>query len=572
MKINIPMPKMGESVTEGTIIKWHKKPGDTVKKDEIIFEISTDKVDTEIPSPDAGVIIEILRNEGDTVPVGEFVAVLATAGEIAVEAPEHVSVNLPVTNTAPAENIPHVSVPVTTEKAEQGSLIDVVMPKMGESVMEGTVIKWHKKIGDKIKKEETIFEVSTDKVDTEVPSHTAGVLAEILVQEQETVPVGAVVCRINSSDSIPATANQVVETAVKEVSMHDIIGKQTTISEPVHAVKTAIESDKFYSPLVLSIAEKEGVTFKELNTITGTGLEGRVSKKDILDYVKRRGSSPALHAPKPAPEPVRQTAAPVQQYQPPVEQKIQQNYTAPAPVYFSDGSTEVIPMDNIRKKIMSHMINSRDTSVHVTEVSEVDMSNVSKFLSVNKDRILSEQGVKLTYMAFISHAVIKSLKQYPLVNSSIDGSSIIQKKYVNLGIAVSLDPNGLIVPNIKNAQDLNLTGLARSVNDLALRARNKKLSPDEISGGTFSITNYGVFGTLLGTPIINQPEVAILGVGAVVKRPVVVEINGTDLIAIKPMMYLTLAHDHRLVDGMLGGLFLKTVKEHLENFDFNSAL
>lgn len=573
MKINIPMPKMGESVTEGTIIKWHKKPGDTVKKDEIIFEISTDKVDTEIPSPDAGVIIEILRNEGDTVPVGEFVAVLATAGELAADStPEHVNVNIPETKAAPIENIPPVSESIVTEKIETGSLIDVVMPKMGESVMEGTVIKWHKKIGDKIKKEETIFEVSTDKVDTEVPSHTAGVLAEILVQEQETVPVGAVVCRINSSDSIPVSTNQVVEASVKEISMHDMIGKQTTISEPIHPIKTAIESDKFYSPLVLSIAEKEGVTFQELNTLTGTGLEGRVSKKDILDYVKSRGSSPVLHAPKSAPEPARQTATVVHQYQPPVEQKKQQNYTAPAPVNFSAGSAEVIPMDNIRKKIMQHMINSRDTSVHVTEVSEVDMSNVSKFLSVNKDRILSEQGVKLTYMAFISHAVIKSLKQYPLVNSSIDGSSIIQKKFVNLGIAVSLDPNGLIVPNIKNAQDLNLTGLARSVNDLAFRARNKKLSPDEISGGTFSITNYGVFGTLLGTPIINQPEVAILGVGAVVKRPVVVEINGTDLIAIKPMMYLTLAHDHRLVDGMLGGLFLRTVKEHLENFDFNSAL
>jgi 2-oxoglutarate dehydrogenase E2 component (dihydrolipoamide succinyltransferase) len=294
------------------------------------------------------------------------------------------------------------------------------------------------------------------------------------------------------------------------------------------------KSKRFYSPLVLNIARKEGITFDELETIDGSGLNGRVTKKDILAYLEKRN-----------------------------EAKTQTS----ARTFVFDGETEIIPMDNIRKKIMRHMIASRDTSVHVSEVVEVDMTKIHNFIEANKERFAKEENLKLTYMAFISYAAVKTLKQYPLMNASIDGENIVMKKYVNLGIAVAVEPNGLIVPNIKSADNMNVRGLAKAIAELSYKARNKKLSPDDVVDGTFSITNYGVFGALFGTPIINQPEVGILGVGAVVKRPVVVTAEFGDTIAIKPMMYLTLSHDHRLVDGMLGGLFLKAVKETLENFD-----
>jgi len=306
----------------------------------------------------------------------------------------------------------------------------------------------------------------------------------------------------------------------------------------------------------MNIAKKQGVSSSELDSISGTGIGGRVTKNDILKFIEIKASQPAkpvsVSAPVSAPAQTR-TAAPV---------------PSPMPSYIN-GETEVTPMDNIRRKIMEHMVISRDTSVHVTELAEVDMSKIYRFLQTKKAEIEKSEGVKLTYMPFIAHAVNRALRDYPLVNASIDGNNIVQKKFINLGIAVSMQPNGLIVPNIKNAQNKNIVGLAKAINDVALRARNRKLTPDDITNGTFTITNYGVFGTLFGTPIINQPEVAILGVGAVVKRAVVIEVDGQDTIAIKPMMYLTLAHDHRLVDGMLGGLFLKAVKDNLENFNEN---
>lgn len=547
MKIDIVMPKMGESVTEGTIIKWHKKPGDGVKKDEIIFEISTDKVDTEIPSPEAGILSEVLVNEQETVAVGVVVARLATEASDAV-----------VATPAPVQHAPEPKVePVPVVASEpappvSGSFIDIPMPKMGESVMEGTIIKWHKKVGDAVKLDETFFEISTDKVDTEITSPADGIVAEILVKEQETVSVGTIVAKLagsGASISAPAPAKvEAVAPAIEEpVTMHDMVARNAA---PALEVNEEASSDKFFSPLVMNIARKEGVSVGELESITGSGVGGRVTKTDVLNYISNRSKivqTPAIPKPVPA--------------------------TTPAPAYsapqftFSGGDVEVTPMDNIRRKIMQHMVNSRDTSVHVTGLAEVDMSRIHKYIQANKDAIEKAEGVKLTYMAFISHAVIRALREYPLVNSMIEGSNIVTKKYVNLGIAVAVQPNGLIVPNIKNAQEKNIIGLAKSINDVALRARNKKLTPDDITNGTFSITNYGVFGTLFGTPIINQPEVAILGVGAVVKRPVVVEVDGMDTIAIKPMMYLTLSHDHRLVDGMLGGLFLKAVRENLENFD-----
>jgi 2-oxoglutarate dehydrogenase E2 component (dihydrolipoamide succinyltransferase) len=449
--------------------------------------------------------------------------------------------------------------------------MDIVMPKMGESVMEGTIIKWYKKVGDRVKKDEPLFEISTDKVDTEIPSPAEGTLVEIMVGEQETVEVDTVVARIEPDNPLVARAPK-SESSVSETSgtkpsvikpqdpsgtkpsepsgkepsrqtasMHDNFASTIPASED-------IEEIGFLSPLVLNIAKNEKVSFEELRTIKGTGLQGRISKKDILTYIDKKKQ---------------QNIKPERISSPPS----QLGYSVPRETAVSSGEVEVIPMDNIRQKIMQHMINSRDTSVHVTALIEVDMLKIHTFIQNHKNDFLEKEGIKLTYMPFIADAAVKALKEYPLVNSTIDGTAIYKKKYINLGIAVAMEPNGLIVPNIKKAGEKNLIGLAKAINDLATNARTKKLTPDDIAQGTFTITNYGVFGTIFGTPIINQPEVAILGVGAVIKKPVAVEIDGIDSITVRPIMALTLAHDHRIIDGMLGGKFLKFVKDVLESFE-----
>ena len=326
------------------------------------------------------------------------------------------------------------------------------------------------------------------------------------------------------------------------------------------------ENSGFYSPLVLNIARKENVSFDELSRIKGTGLEGRLTKKDILAYIESRGegkAAPAKKAETRTPE-----AKPAEREQ--AKPSAQTPQAQPSFTGQVSGDVERIPMDNIRQKIMQHMVNSRDTSVHVTTMLEVDMTRIHNFIQKNKEEYLQREGVKLTYMAFIANASVKALKEFPLVNSTIDGTTILKKKYINLGIAVAVEPTGLIVPNIKSADERNIIGLAKAINDVATRARNKKLTPDDITGGTFTITNYGVFGAIFGTPIINQPEVAILGVGTVAKKPVVINVDGADTIAIKPIMALTLSHDHRLIDGMLGGTFLKYIKDTLESFDPSS--
>lgn len=569
--MEVIMPKMGESVSEGTIIKWHKKVGDAVKRDEIIFEISTDKVDTEIPSPGEGVLSEILVNEGETVDVGTVVAKISVKGESTTTAQK--------TDEIKSDTDEEKSSDIEEQKVEEKepeeiktassrqlteNLIEIAMPKMGESVMEGTIIKWYKKVGDKVKKDETIFEISTDKVDTEVPSPEEGIIAEILVAEQETVEVGTVVARLSvgagvSVSKISEFGDKTKVQAQVDRAMHDNFGKDVDIRPKVQGTGSG-----FYSPLVLNIAQKENVSFEELQSISGTGLEGRVTKKDILTYIEERKSKFGEKV---------QAQVQVQKEVKDVNKETPGRPSAPA---FTAASTQTsysladvvrIPMDNIRQKIMDHMTMSRDTSVHVSALIEVDLTRIHNFIQQKKDEIQQRENVKLTYMAFIADACVKALKKYPLVNSSIDGNTIIQKKFINLGIAVAIKPTGLIVPNIKGAGERNITGLAKAIADLAYRSRNKKLTPDDITNGTFTITNYGVFGTIFGTPIINQPEVAILGVGAVQKKPVVIEVDGADTFAIRHIMALTLSHDHRLVDGMLGGLFLKYIKETLENFE-----
>jgi len=551
--MNIIMPKMGESVSEGTIIKWHKKKGDAVKRDEIIFEISTDKVDTEIPSPADGILSEIIVKEGETVEVGTTVAVIQTNEEPVVAETVDETISEPIP-TQPEESMHDAigkNIPQDSVQGEEG-IVEIAMPKMGESVMEGTIIKWYKKVGDPVKKDETLFEISTDKVDTEIPSPEEGILAEIIVAEQKTVEVGTVVAKLSSKTASVSSLKVQKPTSPVEAVEQKIVKEEieTPSKLEVHDKQVSKSSARFYSPLVLSIAQKENVSFDELEKIKGTGLAGRVTKNDILNYIEQKKAGKITQ----------------------VKEEKKEVYKAPSEPYKYEAVTSAdgvqkIEMDNIRLKIMQHMVKSRDTAVHVTAMIEVEMHKVHIFIQAKKEEFLRSEGVKLTYMPFVAHAVVKGLKEYPLINSTIDGTTIYQKKFINLGIAVAIEPTGLIVPNIKGAGDKNIIGLAKSINDLATRARTKKLTPDDISNGTFSITNYGVFGTLFGTPIINQPEVAILGVGAVQKKPVVLEIDGTDTIAIKPIMSLTLSHDHRLVDGMLGGKFLKFIKDTLENFD-----
>ena len=563
--MDIIMPKMGESINEGTVIKWHKKVGDKVKRDEIIFEISTDKVDTEIPASDDGVISEILVKEGETVEVGTVVARISASDNI-IESTEPketgTKVNGKIKETS--NNDEQASKVEETNGLSSRNTLEIVMPKMGESVMEGTVIKWHKKVGDAVKKDETIFEISTDKVDTEIPSPENGTLAEILVGEQETVEVGTVVAKLNVGSEVI----QHPKTEKEKVSVTDTnaASQSNENSDYADIPKQKVQGtgSGFYSPLVLSIAQKENVTFDELQSIAGSGIEGRVTKKDILSYIGNRNST----------LPKKSQTSFVDQKEHILSKEQKQGVPAPqfipstSQVVYNEADVEKIPMDHIRQKIMDHMVLSRDTSVHVTGLVEVDMTRIHNFINNKREEYLKNENVKLTYMAFIADAVVKALKKYPLVNSSIDGNTIIQKKYINLGIAVAIEPTGLIVPNIKGAGDRNIIGLAKAIADLANRSRTRKLTPDDISNGTFSITNYGVFGTIFGTPIINQPEVAILGVGAVQKKPVVIEVDGADTFAVRHIMALTLSHDHRLVDGMLGGLFLKSVKETLENFDY----
>jgi len=411
--------------------------------------------------------------------------------------------------------------------------INIVMPKMGESLTEGTIIAWLKSVGDKVQKDEIIYEITTDKVDTEIPSPVDGVLVEILVKEQETVLVDTVVAIIETDASQVVISDE--QNNDKSSSIEVDNSKIVTQTEEKQIKVEKEKSNQFLSPLVLSIANKENIPISEVEKIAGTGLNGRITKNDILQFVN-----------------------------------IKEKLVKSAPIITANSEDEIIPMDATRKRIMEHMIKSRDTSVHVTSVTEVDMSKLYNFLKQNKKRFAEEENVKFTYLTFISHAVINAIKEFPLINAQIDGDKIVMKKHVNLGIAVAVEPNGLIVPNIKNAENLSARGLAKEIASLGNKARNKGLVPDDVKNGTFSISNYGVFGVQFGTPIINQPEVAILGVGSVDKKPVVVEIDGLDTIAIKPMMYLTISHDHRLIDGMLGGKFLNSVKQRLENFDFSN--
>jgi len=436
--------------------------------------------------------------------------------------------------------------------------VEVVMPQMGESIAEGTIVKWHKKVGDKVKKDETLLEISTDKVDSEIPSPSAGVLAEIVIPEQKTVAVRTVIAYLDTEGGAVATSTPAVPTheALKTASPAPVPPNGIPAVQPL----AAPASGRFYSPLVLNIARTEGISMSELEMVPGTGEEGRVSKKDILAYVAGRKSGtvvpPAVGASAVSSASVSTTkAVPLGIVAKPVEvPELRAKYPAP--------QHDILQMSNVLQKMAEHMVKSVQTSPHVAAIHEVDMTNVVKHRGSHSAEFEKKEGFKLTFTPYIVEAVVKAIKKYPLINTSIEGDKIIRKNFVNLGIAVASE-NGLIVPVIKHAEEKNFLGLARAVNDLAVRTRNKKLIPDDIQGGTFTISNYGVFGTMIGTPIISQPQVAILGTGAIKKRVAVID----DAIAIRSIAYFTMSFDHRIVDGALGGMFLEEIVQNLQNFN-----
>ncbi|HCA81100.1 MAG TPA: diapophytoene dehydrogenase [Bacteroidetes bacterium] len=428
-------------------------------------------------------------------------------------------------------------------------LVDVVMPKMGESIQEGKILRWMKKPGDKVELDETILEISTDKVDSEIPSPAAGFLSKIVVPEGETVEVGTIIAAIETSaqslgiaplpQRTPAAAEKGAEAALAQPS-------DTRERDALLGKSPRREGNRFYSPLVRSIAGKEGVSTGELERLEGSGLGGRVTKKDLEEYLKTRSA---------------RTNAPVPSIQPADLKEVQRKY--PAPGY------EVVQMDNLQQKMAEHMVRSVRTSPHVEAISECDFTKVADFRARQAERFEHQEGFKLTFMPFLVEATIRALKAYPIINSSVEGDKIVLKKSINFGIAVAA-PTGLIVPVIKQADERSFLGIARAIHDLAERTRAKRLLPDEIQGGTFTLTNFGVFGNIIGTPIINQPQVAILGVGAIKKRPVVLtDVDGNDSIGIRSIGYLTLAFDHRIIDGALGGQFLAKIVANLEQYDFS---
>jgi 2-oxoglutarate dehydrogenase E2 component (dihydrolipoamide succinyltransferase) len=440
--------------------------------------------------------------------------------------------------------------------------VDLVMPKMGESIMEATVLKWHKKPGDSVKMDETVLEIATDKVDSEVPSTAAGTITEILFKENDVVPVGTVIARIDTVGSGTAQAPEVSAPVASTVTAPQ---PQAAPSLSAHAPVASSNGsgNRFYSPLVLNIAGKEGIGMAELETIPGTGAEGRVTKKDILNYVSDRkvdSQQPAVSSQSAQPQPVQtQTQAQPAPAAPQVSQPV-------------GGNVEIIEMDRMRKLIADHMVRSKATSPHVTSFTECDVTNIVKWRDKNKGAFEKKYGEKITFTPIFIEAIVNCIKRFPMINSSVDGDRIIVKKDINIGMAAALPSGNLIVPVIKNSDTKNLLGLTRDVNALANAARSNKLKADDTQGGTFTLTNVGTFGSLMGTPIINQPQVAILAVGSIKKRPMVLETEGGDVIAIRHMMYLSLSYDHRIVDGSLGASFLTAVANELEAFDSNRAV
>ena len=532
MPTPVVMPQMGESIVEGTITKWLKKVGESVEKDEPLFEISTDKVDAEIPSPEAGVLVEIKFAEGETVGINTVVAMLSENGAATQPAKAANPVAKPVEKSK-TQAVKPAGETKPQPAAASSVGVPVVMPQMGESIVEGTITKWLKKVGDRVEKDEPLFEISTDKVDAEIPSPEAGVLTEIRAQEGETIQINVVVAIIGGTASATSDGGNGAS--------------GPTQAEPASVSSAKLETPSFLpeddgrkirsSPLVRRIAKEHNV---DLRMVRGTGSSGRINKDDILNYIKEGSARPiASQARSAAPQ-------------------------VPQPKVLT---AEVVPLTKMRAIIAQRMVESKRISPHVHSVYKVDMTRIVRLREREKAAFEQRHGVKLTYMPFIALAAIEALRRFPIVNASLIENQIHYHANISLGIAVALEW-GLIVPTVREAEKRSFADLAKTIGDLAGRARAKKLSPDEVGGSTFTLTNPGIFGDEFGIPIINQPEAAILAIGALKKEPVVLtDIEGNDTIAIRSMEYFCLGFDHRLIDGADAGKFMSEFKRQLETWD-----
>ena len=573
MPVSVTLPPLGESVTEGTVTRWLKKVGDTVAADEPLVEVSTDKVDTEIPAPASGVILAIRVPEDATVEVGAELAVIGDASESAAAptapAAPAPAAPAPAATPAPAEPTPAPaaapSAPVPAAPVGGAGTTSVVLPPLGESVTEGTVTRWLKKVGDTVAADEPLVEVSTDKVDTEIPAPAGGIVLAIRVPEDSTVAVGAELAVIGDAGALPTSTTSAPAPAAPTPAAPPPAAPTPAAAVPAPAAPsapapapapapaapaapTAADDDEAYvTPLVRKLAAEKGV---DLTTVSGTGVGGRIRKQDVLAAAERAA------APAPAPA-ASATAAPT----------VAASVPSPAAQPSVRGTTQ--PLSRLRKVIAERMVESLQVSAQLTTVVEVDVTRIAQLRDRAKGDFESREGVKLTFLPFFAKAAVEALASYPALNASIDvaAGTVTYHGEVNLGVAVDTD-RGLLVPVVRDAGDLSVAGLARRITDLADRTRTNKVSPDELSGGTFTITNTGSRGALFDTPIINQPQVAILGTGSVVKRPVVISDGGSDVIAIRSMVYLALTYDHRLVDGADAARFLSAVRNRLEDGTF----
>jgi len=563
MTFSVTMPALGESVTEGTVTRWLKNEGDHVNVDEPLLEVSTDKVDTEIPSPVSGTLTRIVVAIDSTVAVGAELAIIEDGVAAAVAPVAAPVVEAPVPVVAPVDEVaapaPVVAAPAPVAPVATASAgVVVTMPALGESVTEGTVTRWLKNVGDTINVDEPLLEVSTDKVDTEIPSPASGTILAIDVPVDSTVAVGARLALIGSANAAPVVAAPVAPAAPVVAAPAPVVAAPVVVAPapvapvvaapaPVVAAPVAAAplDDSYVTPIVRQFAKEHGVN---LSTVTGTGIGGRIRKEDVLAAAKPATPAPVAAAPAAA---ATKSAGPI----------------AVSPLR---GTT--VTMSRLRKVIASRMVESLQVSAQLTTVVEVDVTKIARLRDKAKASFSALEGVNLTFLPFFAVAVTEALKQHPVLNSSIDGDQVTYHGAEHLGIAVDTE-RGLLVPVIRDAGDLNIAGLSRKIADVAARTRDNKISPDELGGGTFTITNTGSRGALFDTPIINQPQVAILGIGSVVKRPMVMKgTDGGENIAVRSMVYLALSYDHRIVDGADAARFLVTLKERLEEGSFESDL
>ncbi|MDF2993865.1 MAG: pyruvate/2-oxoglutarate dehydrogenase complex, dihydrolipoamide acyltransferase component [Microbacterium sp.] len=567
MSTSVVLPALGESVTEGTVTRWLKQVGDTVQEDEGLLEISTDKVDTEIPSPVSGVIEEILVQEDETVEVGAVLAKIgdgsgASASDDAPEAAPAAQEEAPAQEAAPAEAAPAEAAPAAAPAAS-GDATDVKLPELGESVTEGTVTRWLKAVGDDVAVDEPLLEISTDKVDTEIPSPVAGTLQEIVVQEDETVAVGATLARIGSGAAAPAAAPAEAPAAEEKPAEQPAPPAEKPAEQPAPAPEKPAEQPApapekpaeqapaassnddvtYVTPLVRRLAQQQGV---DLATVKGSGVGGRIRKEDVLKAAEAATSASAA-----APA----AAAPA----------------APTAVEVSPLRGTTQKMSRLRKVIAERAVASMQATAQLTTVVEVDVTKVAALRDRVKGEFQQKTGDKLSFLPFFAISAIEALKTYPIINSTVEGDEIVYPAQENIAIAVDTE-RGLLTPVVKEAGDKNIAQLAREIADLAARTRDNKLKPDELAGGTFTLTNTGSRGALFDTPIVFLPQSAILGLGAVVKKPGVVSVDGKDAISVRSYVYLALSYDHRIIDGADAARFLGAVKARLEAAQFEGDL